>query len=308
MKHHHVLPILVSVIAAALLAGCNDPGAPVAPADAEPGATCPYENDGQCDVDLGICPTGTDVADCAPEDPQPPTSLPGADLPCMDRDSPAAVGDCIAECLTLNVVRGAYNRPEPFSGRPSRQWLFEIEAVNSCDVGLRATNTLVTVPPDYAALWEEWYRGRSLEFDHYYEQIDGTWWSSIRGGDFQLLIRPNETKRILKGWIEYPHPHNGTPSDSFRMRWCTWPANYLEEEEEGTRIVNHWPEYEEALNARFGPSEYGPSVHVSAWCNDLEAHRRKPRDSPYIDGVHVRFRDGVIYDGGNHRELTVHRE
>ena len=27
-------------------------------------STCPYENDGQCDVDIGICPVGTDTADC----------------------------------------------------------------------------------------------------------------------------------------------------------------------------------------------------------------------------------------------------
>ena len=26
--------------------------------------TCNYENDGQCDVEIGTCPAGTDTADC----------------------------------------------------------------------------------------------------------------------------------------------------------------------------------------------------------------------------------------------------
>ena len=47
-RWHIGIGLVVAVVA---LVGC------------EP-TTCNYENDGQCDVDIGTCPVGTDTADC----------------------------------------------------------------------------------------------------------------------------------------------------------------------------------------------------------------------------------------------------
>ena len=54
------LTVLAAVVAAILISCEEGPG----------DLTCRYENDGECDVHTGICPVGTDVADCSepPED------------------------------------------------------------------------------------------------------------------------------------------------------------------------------------------------------------------------------------------------
>ncbi len=56
------------------------------------------------DADIVTFSITIEAADEPTPDPGP-TPLPGADLPCMDRDSAAAVGDCIAQCLTITPKR-----------------------------------------------------------------------------------------------------------------------------------------------------------------------------------------------------------
>ena len=269
--------------------------------DLPSGATCPYENDGTCDVDLGLCPAGTDVEDCEPtgtNGPDPVTS----DLPCMDRDSPAAVGDCIAECVTITPTR-------IFTQYANETYLYrdidyEIEIVNSCDVDLVFVNQLVTYPPEVKAIQEgqirDQFEGRQeeyqlKEFQAKFYLHDGTLWYSEpydnpdttdpRRREF-TRVSSNTTRHYVHSYARFPL--HSMPPNSFRLRWCTSVVNNYDSK------VFYADRYNEAMTARFGPGYHPNKWHAGAWCHD------EARSDPDTWNF---FHDSFIY-GGNYREAA----